>query len=115
MKIVLSPAERILLSYGIKEPKDIDLEAIAWDMGAAVEYEPLEGCEALIIGSDRKAVILVNSESREERQCFSIGHEIGHWHHHRGQVLFCGNEDIGNPGHGPLNPERQADDFGFAR
>lgn len=111
MKVFVSPAERILLGLGIKAPKDIDLEAIAWTLGATIEYEELDGCEAMIVGSNRKAVILVNSQSREERQRFSIGHEIGHWHHHRGQILFCSKEDIGNPASGPLNPERQADDF----
>jgi hypothetical protein len=109
--IVVTPAERILLGLGIRGPKDIDLEAIAWSLGAAVEYEPLDGCEALIVGSSRKAVILVNSESREERQRFLVAHEIGHWHHHRGKLLYCSGKDIGNPVNGPLNPERQADDF----
>ncbi len=50
---IVTPAEKILLSLGIKSPKDIDLETIAWTLGAAVQYEPLDGCEALIIGSDQ--------------------------------------------------------------
>lgn len=108
---VITPAERILLGLGVERPEDIDLEAIAWTRGAAVQYAPLDGCEALIIGSSKKAVILVNSNSREERQRFSIAHEIGHWHHHRGRVLLCTANDIGNPGHSALDPERQADDF----
>src|ERR1700688_1115425 len=108
---VVTPAERILLGLGIRAPKDIDLESIAWSCGALIEYEPLDGCEALIIGSSKKAVILVNNTSREERQRFSAAHEIGHWHHHRGKVLFCSGKDIGNLVQGPLNPERQADEF----
>ena len=86
-------------------------EAIAWTRGATIQCAPLEGCEALIVGSSKKAVILVNSNSREERQRFSIAHEIGHWHHHRGRVLLCTANDIGNPGHSALDPEHQADDF----
>lgn len=108
---IVTPAEQILLSLGIRTPKDIDLEAIAWTRGASVEYTPLDGCEALILGSSKKAVILVNSRSRDERQRFSLAHEIGHWYHHRGKVLFCNSKDIGNPGHSSVNPERQADDF----
>lgn len=112
MKIVKpTPAERILLELGINSPEDIDLEAIAWSLGAAVDYEPLDGCEALIVGSNNNAVIVVNSESSDERKRFSISHEIGHWHHHRGKTLFCANGDVGNPGNSSLNPERQADDF----
>src|SRR5215210_6754803 len=45
------------------------------------------------------------------RQRFSLAHELGHWHHHRGKYLFCGPEQIGNPARGPLDPERQADEF----
>jgi uncharacterized protein DUF955 len=45
------------------------------------------------------------------RKRFSLGHEIGHWHHHRGRVLFCGAKEIGNPAHDALNPEYQADQF----
>jgi hypothetical protein len=46
-----------------------------------------------------------------ERRRFSIGHELGHWHHHRGRILFCGPKDVENPDDGALNPERHADDL----
>jgi hypothetical protein len=32
-------------------------------------------------------------------------------HHHRGRVLFCGKDDIGNFANDALNPERHADTF----
>jgi Zn-dependent peptidase ImmA (M78 family) len=106
----LSPGERILLGLGIREPHEIDLEAIAASRNAFVRYEPLDKCEAMIIGK-KKAIIIVNDRSRAERQRFSLAHEIGHWHHHKGKVLYCGPNEIGNPATGALNPERQADDF----
>jgi Zn-dependent peptidase ImmA (M78 family) len=106
----VTPAERILLGLGIRHPDEIDLEAVAASRNAFVRYKPLDKCEAMIVGS-KKAIILVNSHSREERQRFSLAHEMGHWHHHRGQVLYCGPNDVGNPAPGPLNPERQADEF----
>jgi hypothetical protein len=53
----------------------------------------------------RKAVISVNSRSPERRRRFSLAHELGHWHHHRGRVLFCGKDDIGNFANDALNPE----------
>jgi hypothetical protein len=108
--IAVSLAERILISLGISSPKDIDLEAIAWHLGAAVRYRPMHGCEATIVGLKKRAVISINSRSLPVRQRFSIGHEIGHWCHHRGRVLLCSSRDVENPG-SPLNPERQADDF----
>jgi Zn-dependent peptidase ImmA (M78 family) len=99
------------MALGIERPDQIDLEAIAWERGALVKYRPLDRCEAMIVGSQRRAIITVNSRSIPTRRRFSLGHEIGHWHHHRGRILFCGTADIGNPGHGALDPENQADQF----
>jgi hypothetical protein len=105
----LTPAERILLSLGITSPKEIDLEAIAWSRGAVVNFRPLDKCETTIVGSQTRAVITVSNRSIPERQRFSIAHELGHWHHHRGRMLFCGQKDVGNPGNDANNPEQQAD------
>jgi Zn-dependent peptidase ImmA (M78 family) len=107
----LRPAERLLAELGIERPEQIDLEAIAWTRGAAVKYRRLDRCEAMIAGTADRAIITVNSASIPERRRFSLAHEIGHWHHHRGRILFCGASDIGNPPHRSLNPESQADQF----
>ncbi|HLH92900.1 MAG TPA: ImmA/IrrE family metallo-endopeptidase [Xanthobacteraceae bacterium] len=109
--MTVTPAERILMSLGITDPKEIDLEAIAWSRGALVEYRPLDRCDATIVGTSRRAVISVNSRSSPERRRFSIGHELGHWHHDRGRLLFCGDKDVDNPADDALNPERNADAF----
>lgn len=101
----------MLMALGIERPDQIDLEAIAWERGALVKYRPLDRCEARIVGSQERAIITVNSRSIPARQRFSLAHEIGHWHHHRGRILFCGASDIGNPGRGALDPESQADQF----
>jgi Zn-dependent peptidase ImmA (M78 family) len=106
-----TPAERMLMDLGITEPKEIDLDAIAYTKGAVVNYRPMDGCEASIVGSKRRAVISVNSRSMPERRRFSLAHEIGHWHHHRGRILFCGKNDVCNFANDALNPERQADSF----
>jgi Zn-dependent peptidase ImmA (M78 family) len=87
--IALTAAERILKSLGIESPGEIDLEAIAWTRGAVVNYRPLDRCEATIVGSKRRAVIAVNSRSPPDRRRFSLAHELGHWHHHKGRMLFC--------------------------
>jgi Zn-dependent peptidase ImmA (M78 family) len=107
----VTPAERMLMDLYISEPKEIDLDAIAWTRGAVVNYRPMDGCEATIVGSTRRAVISVNSRSMPERRRFSLGQEIGHWHHHRGRILFCGKNDVCNFANDALNPERQADSF----
>jgi IrrE N-terminal-like domain len=107
----MTPAERLLLGLGIAELKDIDLDAIAWTQGVVVNYKPIDNCEATIVGLKRRAVISINCLSMRQRQRFPLGHELGHWHHHRGQVLFCGKNDVCNFKHDALNPERHADEF----
>ena len=107
----MRPAEAILIELGIERPDQIDLEAIAWAKGAVVKYRPLDKCEAMIVGSQRRAIVTVNSRSIPVRRRYSLAHEIGHWHHHRGRILFCGAADIGNPARNALDPETQADQF----
>ncbi|MEN2989346.1 ImmA/IrrE family metallo-endopeptidase [Tistrella sp. BH-R2-4] len=105
----LTHAERLLQELGITEPDEIDLDAIAFHVGARVRYRPLEGCEARIIGAGDQAIITVKVDSHPRRKRFSIAHELGHWHHHRGQCLVCRAEEM-RPG-GALSPERVADGF----
>jgi len=107
----LTAAEQVLVSLGITDPSEIDLEAIAWTMGARVRYRPLESCEARIVGNGDRAVITVNAGSHPRRQRFSIGHELGHWRHHRRRILTCQAEDIGRAGNGRPMSERTADNF----
>ena len=72
------PAEALLKSLGVNAPDDIDLEAIAWHVGAIVRYQRLDNCEAQIVGLGNRSVITVNSDSSSTRRRFSIGHELGH-------------------------------------
>jgi IrrE N-terminal-like domain len=100
-------AERLLQELGVTEPSEIDLEAIAFYLGARVRYRPLDGCEARIIGSTDTAIITVNERSSYRRKRFSIAHELGHWCHHRGKALVCRAEEF-RP-RDPTSPERIAD------
>ena len=104
-------AEAILRSLGVTEPAEIDLEAVAWTLGARVRYRPLDGCEARIIGNGDRAIITVNSRSPHRRQRFSLGHELGHWQHHRGRLLVCRASEIGGPVRQGTALERTADVF----
>ena len=107
----LTDAERLLQELGITEPEEIDLEAIAWHVGAKIKRRKLDGCEARIVGAGDKAIITVNSTSAFVRQQFSIGHEIGHWHYHSGKSLVCRSDEIGGHHAGGAILERQADKF----
>lgn len=92
----LSPAESLLWSYGITDPEDIDLDAIALDMGATVHRRPLCGCEARLVVNGDKAAITINSKSILARQRFSLAHELGHLRLDRGRSGFlCTSRDIG--------------------
>ena len=109
----VSPAERLLQSFGITEPHEIDLEAIAWEIGIEISEERLDGCEAQIIGNGDKAHVIIDSRASKERTRFSIDHEMVHWEHHRGKAFICRSDDIGNNDKEwkPNDPERVADDY----
>ncbi len=108
---VYTAAEELLISLGITHPSEIDLEAIAWHLGAVVKYRNLKSCEARIVGTDHKAIITVNKRSSETRKRFSIAHELGHWKYHRGRILMCSNSEIDRPTASASPDERTADGF----
>lgn len=107
----LTHAEILLQSYGIAHPSEIDLEAIAFGLGAVVKYRPLEGCEARIVGTGNSAIISVNSASGIPRQRFSIAHELGHWKYHRGKQLDCRADNSDFSRQNATGYERVADDY----
>ena len=105
----LTPAERVPQELGISEPKEIDLEAIAFHLGARVRFHKLEGCEARIIGCNDTAIITIHHGCSPTRKRFSLAHEIGHWKHHRGQTLVCRVDEL-RP-QDKISPERVANTF----
>lgn len=87
-------ARDLLDELGITEPDEIDLEAIAQYVGATVTRQQLIGAEARLVGLNDQAIITVNQDSLPTRQRFSIGHELGHWMHDRGQIdISCGTDN----------------------
>lgn len=95
MSTTVNAAEQALQALGITEPEEIDVEVIAHSLGAKVKYRPLKSCEARIVGQDGRAIITVDTATKFRRRRFSIGHELGHWHRHRGLCLKCRSADIG--------------------
>src|ERR1700743_464796 len=108
----MRPAEKLLNELGIVCAADIDVDAIACCVGAEIFYRDLVGCEAQIIGRGSRAVIHVQKEAKPRRKRFSAGHELGHWHHHRGQSFICRPDDIGfQIDENSRNAERMADSY----
>ena len=107
----LTGAEDLLKDLGVTAAGDIDIEAIAYHVGAFIKYRPLDGCEGRIIGADDHAVITVNSRAISTRRRFTAAHELGHWSYYRGQSSICRSDDIGNPRKGPMDPEHVADGY----
>src|SRR5260370_13930259 len=103
------PAERLLQELGITQPSEIDLEAIAFHLGARVRYRKLDGCEARIIGRNDAAIITIGKDCSDRRKRFSLAHEIGHWTHHKGQTLVCRVEE--SLPQGKMSPERVANNY----
>lgn len=88
--------EKLLWSYGISSPEDIEVEAIAHDSGLLVRRRPLEGADARLVAVDDRGVITVNSSNSRQRQRFSIGHELAHWFYDRAGdgLLSCTRDDV---------------------
>jgi hypothetical protein len=82
-------AEARISELGIADPRDLDVEAIAFDAGMTVEYEDLEGCEAMLVGVNDQAIATIRPSGVRGRERFSIGHELGHWEMHRGRSFSC--------------------------
>jgi hypothetical protein len=105
-------AEELLKELGISDPADIELDAIAHCVGVDVQYRRLASCEAQIIGYKDSAVVYVSPDTSSHRKRFSTGHELGHWHHHRGRSFVCRASDIGKPiDEKSRDAERQADAY----
>ena len=105
-----TPSE-ILAELGVRDPEDLDIEAIAQHCGATIRYKPLSGCEARIMGLGDAAIITINAASPLERKRFSGGHELGHWMRDRGTASFQCNEQMFTREWSEENPEKRANRF----
>jgi len=110
---LLSPGERLLWEYGIVTPDEIDLEAIAADRGLSVRRRRLDGADARLVATATAGIITVNSSTSEERQRFSIGHELGHWERDRkhGLINLCSKSDLAQSNQIAKNSEAEANVF----
>jgi len=102
------PAECLLHDLGITEPFEIDVEVIACAVGVTVRYRRLDVGDARIVGLGDRAIITVDDRASRVRQRFSVAHELGHWHHHRGRRLIC---HVAEQQDGAAGCEREADGY----
>lgn len=86
-------AEALILEFGISSPSELDVEAIACDAGMDVRYEPLDGCEATLVGVKNQAIATIRPSGNRGRERFSVAHELGHWNLHRGKSFRCRVDD----------------------
>jgi len=104
-------AETRIQELGITRPEDIDVELIAIDAGMHIEYEDLEGCEAMLLGVGNHAIATIRPSSSRGRERYSIGHEMGHWEMHRGRSFKCRVDDPEQNFASDQVLEKQADAF----
>src|SRR6266853_331549 len=103
--------QQILADLGIRDPEDLDIDAIAEYCGASIRYKALTGCEARVIGYRDRAIITINATAWRGRQRFSGGHELGHWMCDRGQIAFQCDYINYVRGWWAANPETRANRF----
>lgn len=104
-------AEARIVELGITDPRDLDVEAIAADAGVTVQYGPLNGCDATLVGFRRRAIATIKRSPSRGRERFSIGHEIGHWELHRGKSFRCRVEDPSENLASDATLEKEADSY----
>jgi hypothetical protein len=104
-------AEARIEQFGITHSREIDVEAIAYDAQMLVEYEDLEGCEAMLVGVGDRAIATIRPSGVRGRERFSIGHELGHWEMHRGKSFACRVDDPDRNLVSDKPREREADEY----
>jgi hypothetical protein len=110
----MSPGQRAearIAELGIRDPRDLDVEAIAADAGVTVRYESLAGCEATLVGYGGRAIATVRRSAVRGRERFSIGHELAHWELHRGRSFRCRVDEPALNLESNVLLEREADEF----
>jgi hypothetical protein len=81
------------------------------DAGMRVEYEDLDGCEAMLIGVGNRAIVTIKPSASRGRERYSIGHELGHWEMHRGKSFRCRVDDPDRNFAGDRGLEKEADSY----
>jgi Zn-dependent peptidase ImmA (M78 family) len=120
-KHIRTLVERLLSNQGIQS-SPVEVENLARALGVEVRYEPTDDSLSGFLLRDIKhhqAVIGVNSKHPENRQRFTIAHELGHFLLHEGERVHVDRADYGfqvklrnnNSGKGTDIEEKEANLF----
>ena len=87
-KTIKNLVEQILDNAKINEPP-IAIERVAKELKLQVRFEPFEGdLSGCIVRHGNHARVGINSLHHENRQRFTLAHEIGHFLLHKGEQVF---------------------------
>ena len=90
-------AKKIINYYGITDPAEIDIYAIAIDRNLFIWNKKIDGSQGRLICRGEKGVITVDSSIQvEARRRFVVAHELGHFELHRNKksVNICDEEAL---------------------
>ena len=90
-------ARAILDEWAIVDPKEINLDLIAADIGLGIVERSIEGAAARLVCNGSVGIVTVNQDIREiGRRRFAIAHEMGHFvlHRKRSPVATCTEKDF---------------------
>lgn len=90
-------ARRLLDGFGVRQPEDIRVRAIAWALGAQVVEGELEGAVARLIRVGKRARIRLSDRVEHPgARRFSIAHELGHLvlAHHGSAFTACSKQSL---------------------
>lgn len=92
-------AREVIKTLKIKDPSEISVEDIAWNQGALVVEDGLQGCDARLVYTPgvRPAMLRVKKPLNPPgRRRFAIAHELGHLKlaHNPGQPTECADREF---------------------
>jgi Zn-dependent peptidase ImmA (M78 family) len=112
-------AQALLAKFGAgKVP--VPVEELALSLGAEIRRKAFDDdTSGMLIREENRVIIAVNSTHVEQRQRFTIAHEIGHWVLHRGRPLVVDatvkvNLRAKNSGFASQREETEANQFAAA-
>jgi Zn-dependent peptidase ImmA (M78 family) len=78
-----------LLSQAEVNVPPVPLDKIAGNLNLRLRFQPYDGeLSGCIVRKDGNAIIGINSSHHENRQRFTLAHEIGHYLLHKGEEMF---------------------------
>jgi len=106
-------AEDLLARFRIESPREIEVELMAWHLGASVVWRDAGSADARVVCAGGRAYIAVAKEARgTPRARFSIAHELGHWLMHRDLDAIARIHGRAPSEERDFAAERDADRFG---